>query len=162
MATPAAEPVRFESELPFAERSRTLARSLLRHHLESAGAGRILAENAVLVLHELVSNCIDHGWPCPNETLHLAWEVTPERVDLTVIDHGPHPRCPRCHPARFAEAPAVAGAASGPAGADVVPREPEMESPRGRGLLIVEGLSDRWEVTTEAAATRVTATILAP
>lgn len=149
------EPVRFESELPFAERSRTLARSLLRHHLESAGAGRILAENAMLVLHELVSNCIDHGFPCPNETLHLAWEVLPDRVDLTVTDHGPHPRCERCHPARYA-------AAATRGGADVVVRDPDMESPRGRGLLIVEGLSDRWEVTTHEASTTVTATILAP
>ncbi|MDT9591799.1 ATP-binding protein [Nocardioides zeae] len=156
--------ISFSTELPFAERSTTLARSLLRHHLHQGGAGRVLAENAMLVLHELVSNCIDHAYPCPNETLQLSWDVRPDRVDLRVTDHGPHPRCSRCHPARFGEVDPLeppAGAPAGRTGVTIEAREPDLAAPRGRGLLIVQGLSHRWDVTTTEAATTVTATILA-
>ncbi|HEY1134022.1 MAG TPA: hypothetical protein VGE77_05545, partial [Nocardioides sp.] len=40
-------------------------------------------------------------------------------------------------------------------GATLRVQRPELDAPRGRGLLIVDGLSDRWEVTTQAGATTV-------
>lgn len=146
MASP--EPVDFTTELPFTARSTALARRLLGFHLQQAGASRPLAENAQLVLHELVSNCVDHGYPCPNETLRLSWHVTSTRAEVTVTDHGPHPRCPRCHPGRFADEPGAIRAA--------VPAE---DAPRGRGLLIVEGLSEQWDVAVTDSSTTVSATI---
>lgn len=158
MAPP--EPVDFTTELPFTARSTTLARQLLRYHLLAAGSSRELAENAELVLHELISNCVDHGYPCPNDTLRLSWHVSATRVDVTVTDHGPHPRCPRCHSAGFADAP---GRAPVPGSAEItiIATTPAEDAPRGRGLLIVEGLSDRWEVTTTGDSTTVQATITA-
>ncbi|MFW6773764.1 ATP-binding protein [Nocardioides sp. CPCC 205120] len=155
---PAGDLTVFDAELPFTERTTYWARVLLRNQLHAHEARRSLVEDATLIIHELVSNCMDHGYPCPNETLRVGWRLSPEALELHVTDCGPDPRCPQCHPGG-AVAASGASSADGGRGPHVVPRDAAYDEQRGRGLLLVEALSDHWEVESTERSTTVRVSI---
>ncbi|MDF9714688.1 ATP-binding protein [Nocardioides sp. ChNu-153] len=145
----------FDAELPFTERTTYWARVLLRNQLHAHEARRSLVENATLIIHELVSNCMDHGYPCPNETLKVGWRLSPEALELHVTDCGPDPRCPQCHPGGAAGSTHTDGGR----GPRIVPRDAAYDEQRGRGLLLVDALSDHWEVESTESSTTVRVSI---
>lgn len=97
--------------------------------------GRRLADDVSLVLSELVTNSVRHAHPLSHGYLEVAWDVSPDMVEVRVTDgggeHVPQPRG---------------------AGAD--------ES-SGRGLAIVTKLATAWGVEDGPAGTTVWALVRA-
>jgi anti-sigma regulatory factor (Ser/Thr protein kinase) len=90
-----------------------------RAWLSGIGSGQLGPErlgDALLLVSELVSNSVEHVGVGP---IVLSARMEPERLRVEVCDPGPG------LPADHFELPAP-------------------EAPRGRGLALVEGLSDRW------------------
>ncbi len=118
----------------------------LRFHPTAAGAARLhvtqflrsrdlpveVIDDARLVVSELVANAVQHGRPSPDGFLNLGWELNPRRFVLSVEDGGDQP---------------------------ILPREAEPDAVDGRGLHIVESLSDSWTVERDAGTTMVCASI---
>lgn len=118
----------------------------LRFHPTAAGAARLhvteflssrnlppdVIDDARLVVSELVANAVQHGRPSPDGFLNLAWEIEASNLVLSVEDGGDQP---------------------------IRQREPTPESVNGRGLHIVESLSNSWTVQRAAGTTQVCASI---
>jgi anti-sigma regulatory factor (Ser/Thr protein kinase) len=108
--------------VPHDVRSASVARHHLCRDLDAHSVEVELANDAELLLSELVGNAVRHARPLPGGVVRVAWEVATEEVVLRVTDggstngHRPHE--------------AVAG--------------PDAVS--GRGLAIVAALAARWGV----------------
>jgi anti-sigma regulatory factor (Ser/Thr protein kinase) len=100
--------------------------SVARHHLsKDMDAQRVddaLADDAELLLSELVGNAVRHARPLPGGVVRVAWEVASREVVLRVTDGGGR----NGHRPRETAAP------------------PDALS--GRGLTIVAALAARWGV----------------
>ena len=94
------------------------ARRSLGACLRDAGASPIAVADAEVVFGELVANAVEHGRPDAEGMIEVGWRLLPGAVQVGVHDWGHvdslHPR------------------AAGPA------------DDRGRGLALVETLSERW------------------
>lgn len=130
----------FVARVPASTTSTRPLRTLISEALHLAGADSELVDDATLVLHELVVNGIEHGVHDEDGTIEVTWHVADDRVELAVRDLG----------TTLSEAVANRAAATDP-----------MESVRGRGLTIVEALSEAWGVE-EADGTRVWARLRVP
>jgi len=130
----------FVARVPASTTSTRPLRTLISEALHLAGADSELVDDATLVLHELVVNGIEHGVHDEDGTIEVTWHVAGDRVELAVRDLG----------TTLSEAVANRAAATDP-----------MESVRGRGLTIVEALSEAWGVE-EADGTRVWARLRVP
>ena len=119
-------------ELPFGRDANAAARTLLAAFIDRQQLGRRLAQDAALVIGELVANGIDHGRPDPSRGLEVSWTLDGGCLRLSVFDGGgrsvPH----------------------------VVDAEPF--APRGRGLAMVAALSASWWFE-GSSGTRVTAVL---
>jgi len=122
--------------LPYAPASVGVARRRLTADLTAAGVFGQAAGDAELVISELLSNAIMHAWPLPGEKVQVAWMVDHGSVEVAVSDGG------------------------GP----TQPRQayPAVSSLGGRGLGIVEQLSDNWGIRTDDAGRTVWAILPAP
>jgi anti-sigma regulatory factor (Ser/Thr protein kinase) len=122
--------------LPCAPASVALARQALSEELTAAGIFDTAVSAAALVVSELLSNAILHAYPLPGERLRVAWAVNGNSVEVAVSDGGsatmPH-----------------AG-------------HPSPSSVSGRGLSIVENLSQNWGVRAEEVGLTVWAVLPAP
>ena len=122
--------------LPCVPASVALARRALSEELIAAGIFEHAVTDAALVISELLSNAILHAYPLPGEQLQVTWAVNGNSVEVAVSDGGsatmPH-----------------AGHAS-------------PSSVSGRGLTIVEHLSQKWGVRTEEVGLTVWAILPAP
>lgn len=122
--------------LPCAPASVALARRALSDELRAAGIFDHAVSDAALVISELLSNAILHAYPLPGERLQVTWAVNGTTVEVAVSDGGsatmPH-----------------AG-------------HPSPSSLSGRGLGIVEHLSQAWGVRTEEIGLTVWAVLPAP
>lgn len=117
--------------LPAVPRSTSVARRAMVVCLGKSGVPADQIDDAAVVLSELVTNAVLHGGrKTTDDDLEVTWTVLRDRVRLSVRDSG------RC--GRLAAGRASSGATS------------------GRGLRIVEHLSDRWCVQ-ENGGTLVTA-----
>lgn len=123
----------FVARVPASTTSTRPLRTLISEALHLAGADSELVDDATLVLHELVVNGIEHGVHDEDGTIEVTWHVADDRVELAVRDFG----------STLSQAVADRAAATDP-----------MESVRGRGLTIVEALSEAWGVE-DADGTRV-------
>jgi len=104
--------------LPFAASSVGVARRRLVSDLIPAGVGGSAITDAALVLSELLSNALSHGTPLPGSGLRVAWSLDADTVRVSVSDGG--------------------GATLPELG------EPDPSTTGGRGLRIVERLSQSW------------------
>jgi len=122
-------------QLPFTPASAPVARQRLVAGLEAAGYPAPLVADAALVVTELVSNGVRHGQPVDGEGLAVTWSGDPDRVVISVCDGG-----------------------------NVDTLEPlplTTTEPSGRGLAIVDYVTDSWRVE-PAAPTTVTAELRVP
>lgn len=122
--------------LPCAPASIGVARRQLTDELSAAGVVGPAVGDAALVVSELLSNSIRHAWPLPGEKLQVAWLVEPGSVEVAVRDGG-GPTQPRQH--------YPAGSALG-----------------GRGLGIVDRLSQDWGIRRDDTGQTVWAVLPAP
>lgn len=104
--------------------------------LAAAGIYETAVRDAALVITELLSNAIRHAAPLPGALVRVTWTVDRDAVRVAVSDAGDGPL------------PHVA--------------EPAPGAPGGRGLGIVETLSDHWGVQRDNGETTVWALLAAP
>lgn len=122
--------------LPCAPASVALARRALSDELRAAGVFDQAVRDAALVVSELLSNAILHAYPLPGERLQVAWAVDGTSVEVAVSDGG-SPSVPHAD-------------------------HPSPSSLGGRGLSIVEHLSQNWGIRTDELGLTVWAVMPAP
>jgi len=119
--------------LPSTPASVSIARKKLTADLSAAGVYGEAAGDAALVISELLSNSIKHAWPLPGEKVRAAWMVDDGLVEVQVSDGGGPTR----------------------------PRQdyPPISALGGRGLGIVERLSDDWGIRADETGQTVWAVL---
>ena len=119
--------------LPSTPASVAIARKKLTADLSAAGVYPEAAGDAALVISELLSNSIKHAWPLPGEKVRAAWMVDDGSVEVEVSDGGGPTR----------------------------PRQdfPPVSALGGRGLGIVERLSDDWGIRADESGHTVWAVL---
>lgn len=123
--------------LPHAPSSVTVARQRLYQDLLSRGVFESAIDDAALVLSELMSNALRHARPLPSGRVRVVWRVRGETIEVQVSDGG---------------APGVP-----------LPRQAGPSSLGGRGLDIVDRLTEHWGVHHERrGTTTVWAHVAAP
>lgn len=127
--------------LPHAPSSVAIARKRLCTDLQASGLHGEIVDDANVIVSELVSNALRHARPLPSGHVQVAWHRAGDGVELSVSDGGAMTEPRRGRPA--------------------------LSSLGGRGLGIVEALSDRWGVRHEDGHTTVwaivrTATVAEP
>ncbi|MCX6394950.1 MAG: ATP-binding protein [Propionibacteriales bacterium] len=114
-------------DLPFVSESAGEARRALVAWLQDHGTAQPVVDDARLVMTELVSNAVRHAAPLGGTDLRVCWSRSGDALSLSVYDGGA-PNTPR-----QVAAPA--------------------DSESGRGLAIVDALSQEWRVERLAEAT---------
>jgi anti-sigma regulatory factor (Ser/Thr protein kinase) len=122
--------------LPYTPSSVAVARRRLTSDLDAAGIYEAAVCDAAIVVSELLSNAIRHAAPLPDAQVEVTWSLDHDALRIAVSDAGDGPL------------PHVT--------------EPAPGAPGGRGLGIVESLSDRWGVLREDGVTTVWAQLAAP
>jgi anti-sigma regulatory factor (Ser/Thr protein kinase) len=122
--------------LPYTPSSVAVARRRLTSDLAAAGIYEPVVRDAALVVSELLSNAIRHAAPLPGAQVRVAWTLDHDALRVAVSDAGDGP----------------------------LPRvtQPTPGAPGGRGLGIVESLSNRWGVLRDDGETTVWAILTAP
>jgi serine/threonine-protein kinase RsbW len=110
----------FAISLPFGPDAARVARSMVGRLLTEHECDGRLVEDGRLVVHELVMNGIRHGAPDARAQIAVACRVLAAHVVISVLDQGRH--------------------------GTVAARPSSAETIDGRGLAIVEALSERWSV----------------
>ena len=110
--------VRGMLRLPFDASSVPLARSRVREFLTEAGRSQDCVDDARMVVSELVANAVRHARPLPDGRLLVSWALEGGGLQVSVSDGG-SPTRPRA-------------------------LETATSSLSGRGMTIVEALSDTW------------------
>jgi len=122
--------------LPCDPASVAVARRRITADLGAAGVFETAIGDAALVVSELLSNAILHARPVHGRWLQVVWIVDSGSVRIAVSDGG-GPTRPHAE-------------------------RPSLSSLGGRGLGIVDHLSDRWGVRAERRGTTVWAVVPAP
>ena len=116
--------------LPFHPEAARTARTMVGRLLLEHQCPERLVEDGRLVMHELVVNGITHGAPGERSEIEVACRVLAGHVQISVLDHGQ--------------------------GGTLEVQAASLGRPDGRGLAIVEALSDSWSVD-RTDGTRVSA-----
>jgi len=119
--------------LPCDPASVAVARRRITADLAAAGVFGTAVGDAALIVSELLSNAILHARPLHGRWLQVAWIVAAGSVEVAVSDGG-GPTQPRAEPL-------------------------SLSAIGGRGLGIVDRLSDRWGVRAESQRTTVWAVL---
>jgi anti-sigma regulatory factor (Ser/Thr protein kinase) len=122
--------------LPSTPASVAVARRRLTADLSAAGVFGHAVGDAAVVISELLSNAIKHAWPLPGEQVQVRWLMDDGSVQVAVSD----------------------GGGPTPPGQDY----PSASALGGRGLGIVERLSQDWGVETSDLGQTVWAVLPAP
>jgi serine/threonine-protein kinase RsbW len=120
----------FAVALPFGAEAARVARSMVGQLLTDHDCEDQLVQDGRLVVHELVMNGVRHGAPGARAEIAVSCRLLEAHVVISVLDQGRH--------------------------GSVVARPASVESIDGRGLAIVEALSERWSVD-RSGGTRVEA-----
>ncbi|NVI89933.1 ATP-binding protein [Actinomadura sp. BRA 177] len=122
--------------LPHAPSSVAVARRRLSSELADSGVYDSIVDDASVIVSELISNALRHARPLPSGQVRVCWLRRGDVLELEVSDGG-----------------AMTEPRRGPG---------TLSSLGGRGLGIVEALSDGWGVRHEEGATTVWAVLRAP
>jgi serine/threonine-protein kinase RsbW len=120
----------FAVMLPFGAEAARVARSMVGKLLTDHECEDQLVQDGRLVVHELVMNGVTHGEPDARAEIAVSCRLLEAHVVISVLDQGRQ--------------------------GSVVARPASVESIDGRGLAIVEALSERWSVD-RSGGTRVEA-----
>ena len=115
--------------LPCQPVSVAVARHRITSEMRSAGTTDGAVDNAAIVVTELLTNAIRHASPLSGRWLQVTWDLENESVEIAVSDGG----------------------------STTLPRvsRPALSALGGRGLEIVETLSQRWGVRCAGPGTTV-------
>lgn len=119
--------------LPHTPSSVATVRKRLCDELRAAGVYEDVADDAAVILSELISNALRHARPLPSGTIRVAWTRQDDVLRLSVSDGGATTEPRRARTA--------------------------LSSLGGRGLGIVDTLADRWGVRHDDEGTTVWATL---
>jgi anti-sigma regulatory factor (Ser/Thr protein kinase) len=119
--------------LPYTPSSVSTVRRRLRDDLLAAGVYDEIADDAAVIMSELISNALLHARPLPSGDIRAAWSRDHDLIHLAVSDGG---AMTEPHRTRMT-----------------------LSSLGGRGLSIVEALADGWGVRHEKDGTTVWATL---
>ncbi|MBB4771632.1 ATP-binding protein [Actinomadura livida] len=122
--------------LPHAPSSVAVARRRLSSELVDSGVYDTIVDDATVIISELISNALRHARPLPSGQVRVRWRRREDVLELEVSDGG-----------------AMTEPRRGPG---------TLSSLGGRGLGIVETLSDGWGVRHEDGSTTVWAILRAP
>lgn len=122
--------------LPHAPSSVAVARKRLSSELVDSGVYESVVDDASVIVSELLSNALRHARPLPSGQVRVCWLRRGDLLELEVSDGG-----------------AMTEPRRGPG---------TLSSLGGRGLGIVEALSEGWGVRHEDGATTVWAVLRAP
>lgn len=122
--------------LPHVPSSVAVAREHVRAELRSLGVSGTAVEDTALVVSELLSNALRHARPLPSGLIRVAWRARDNQVEVAVSDGG--------------------------SATEPTPRTPALTTLGGRGLGIVDFLSEAWGVRHEHGTTTVWAVLRAP
>ncbi|WP_242882756.1 ATP-binding protein [Actinomadura litoris] len=122
--------------LPHAPSSVAVARKRLSSELVASGVYESIVDDASVIVSELISNALRHARPLPSGQVKVCWLRRGDLLELEVSDGG-----------------AMTEPRRGPG---------TLSSLGGRGLGIVEALSEGWGVRHEEGATTVWAVLRAP
>ena len=122
--------------LPHAPSSVAVARRRLSSELVDSGVYESVVDDASVIVSELISNALRHARPLPSGQVRVCWLRRGDVLELEVSDGG-----------------AMTEPRRGPS---------TLSSLGGRGLGIVEALSDGWGVRHEEGATTVWAVLRTP
>jgi serine/threonine-protein kinase RsbW len=106
--------------VPHAPSGVVLGRRHIQAVLTASGADQELADDAEVVVCELLGNSVRHAQPLVDATLVVSWEITGGNATIQVTDGGSRRR--------------------------IVPADRPQLSESGRGLRIVDRLADAWGV----------------
>jgi anti-sigma regulatory factor (Ser/Thr protein kinase) len=122
--------------LPCQPASVAVARHRIASEMRSAGTTDGAVDDAAIVVTELLTNAIRHASPLSGRWLQVTWDLEDESVEIAVSDGG----------------------------STTLPRvsRPALSALGGRGLEIVETLSQRWGVCRTGPGTTVWAILSAP
>ncbi|MEV5750837.1 ATP-binding protein [Actinoallomurus sp. NPDC052308] len=121
--------------LPHAPSSVSDVRKRLCSELRASGVYEEVADDAAVIISELISNALRHARPLPSGDIRVSWAYEGDLIQLAVSDGGS-----MTEPRRTRAA---------------------LSSLGGRGLSIVEALSDGWGVSHESDSTTVWAELRA-
>ncbi len=119
--------------LRHAASSAAVARRRMLADFEAAGVAEAPAQDAALIVSELVGNAVRHAAPLPDGRLAVRWSVDRHGYSVSVTDGGTGSQADD----RIATRPATS------------------YDPTGRGLRIVAALADSWGVADSDGATTV-------
>lgn len=122
--------------LPHAPSSVAVARKRLSSELAASGVYETVVDDASVIVSELISNALRHARPLPSGQVRVCWLRRGDVLELEVSDGG-----------------AMTEPRRGPG---------TLSSLGGRGLGIVEALSEGWGVRHEDGATTVWAVLRTP
>ena len=106
--------------IPFSPESASRVRAALESWLDHRGSDQDVVDDARLIATELVGNAVRHASPLNNGTVLVRWREEDSTLVLSVADGGGPTRPHK--------------------------ENPSLEDVHGRGLRIVETLSNRWWV----------------
>lgn len=133
MSTPC---VRSSVLLPHEVATVALSRRALARELQECAVDRPAADDALIVLSELVSNAVRHADPLADGQIQVGWEIAAETLEIAVTDGG--------------------------SASDPVADTAAMTAVGGRGLDIVRRLSVDWGVRAEPGQVTVWAAVPVP
>jgi len=113
--------------------SAAVARHRVLAAFGAAGLAGEPAQDAALIVGELVGNAVRHAEPLPDGRVAVRWSVDRHGYSVSVTD----------------------GGASTPATGLIAARSAGSRDPSGRGLQLVAALADSWGVSAEDGATTV-------